>query len=68
MVQLTEHVFIDATLVPQSFEQCLADAMPLTAELEELIDKTICEIQELESQDLGAWELCGHHGTIGHSL
>eukprot|EP00439_Symbiodinium_sp_Y106_P070701 s1009_g12.t1 len=27
------------------------DAMPLTAELEELIDKTICEIQELESQE-----------------
>ncbi|CAE7271390.1 unnamed protein product [Symbiodinium sp. CCMP2456] len=27
------------------------DAMPLTAELEELIDKTITEIQELESQE-----------------
>ena len=52
-----------------SFEQCLADAMPLTAELEELIDKTICEIQELESQDLGPGSFVDcHHGTIGHSL
>ena len=41
-------VLIGATFAP------LADAMPLTAELEELIDKTISEIQELESQDLGA--------------
>ena len=47
-LQHTEHVLIGATFAP------LADAIPLTAELEELIDKTISEIQELESQDLGA--------------